>query len=498
MDLKRSFNIFALAVAIAAPAFASKQRLDPEIYQPTIDYLQSRREHRILETSLQPWTQVEFDQYLSQEKMSDEDRAFFQQMNKNTFTDRGFIFNAQWKNEFVFHNSRSVKLLQLNAFTDPLLSHRNNVYAPESFGLTAGQFYVEFEDFLSFDVKPIFLFHDVPGFRKFTLREAYASIHLNKLSIDIGKAAVRWGYGAYHSMIFSDDLEPFFMIRARNSEEVEFDGFLSFLGKMKFEMMYGWLDQFRTYPYGNIMGALFSFQPTNRFQFHLGQTVLYNGQGAPTDNPSVFLGEIFLDLPKNANPANRNSFIGFRYRIPKIEIEPYIDLYVEDCCTFPYFQPRDIQQLIGVYVPPMGDSKKIDLTLEFVRTNYITYRHPFPYTQSRKILGDPLGPDAIGVYLMARYFQSKQLQFGGTYAFEIRGRDGRALSNKGFVDIRTVEPSYQEAEIRNRYEQSVNFTWTPSWTWTIQAGIEHVNNAGYQSNSNRWQGLFGLQSTYAF
>lgn len=492
----KTAKFFFILILFPLIARGSQALLDPDFYQSEIDEVVSRLHDQTSYSSLQAMTQNEFKKLIESSELSPEDASFLSSSIKNTFETSHFILDARWKNFFTYSNSQPTHLLELDAQTNPFLSQNQGLYTLDgSFGGTALDFYAEAYGLVSATVRPYLIFQDQNGLRHFDLQEAYGSLHIRQLSVDVGKASVRWGYGAYQPMIFSDNFEPFFMVRIRNNEEIHFDNFLSFLGEIKFDMFHGWLDEFRTYPHGKIIGVNFSFQPTPRFNFHLSQTVLYGGDGSPTNNPLVFFTETFVD---KTNPANRNNTFGFRYRIPKIEIEPYLDVYVEDCCGSPPINPRDMLQLFGVYIPRYGQNKW-DVAIEWVRTNYITYRHEaFDYTQSQKVLGHPIGPDATGLYAVGRYFHSKAIQLDQMLAYEIRGQEGRALSNSGFIDIRTVEPTYQNPEKRYRFEEFIQYFANPNWKWTLHTGIEKINDYNYQIGINRWQAIIGIDSTYHF
>lgn len=481
-----------LLLLISSPALASLQLLDNQIYDSEFDYLNSRRENQLLETNIGQFTQDHLRDLIKNSSLTPEDREYLLKTTRNTFENQHAVVNLKWNNFFAVNNSDDLHQLEMIAHTNPFFIRENNVYIPNDYAGMAGQLYLEAFRWLSFDIKPYFLFHDDPALDTFYLKEVYASLHINKLSIDVGKMRLRWGYGAYQPMAFSDDMEPFFMVRMRNNEDIDFLGM-----KTKFELFYGWLDQFRTYPHGNIIGSTFSFQPTDRFQFHFTQTVLYGGEGAPSNSPFLFYTETFVD--SGINPANRNSSVGLRYRIPGIEIEPYLDVYIEDCCRNTIVNSRDMLNLVGLYLPPKDSNKKFDMAVEWVRTNHITYRHEaYPYTQSQKILGHPIGPDATGIYAVARYFHSKQLQFETLLAYENRGREGRALSNRTYKDIRTVEPGFEDAEQRHRAEEYIHFLATPAWKWTVHLGLERINHLNYVLRDDKWQGIFGLESSYNF
>src|SRR5262249_37428860 len=140
-----------------------------------------------------------------------------------------------------------------------------------------------------------------------------------------------------------------------------------------------------------------------------------------------------------------------------LEVEPYVELMWEDCCGTPPINPRDMLNLSGIYLPRLDPDGKLDATFELVRTNHISYRHDTfssGYTYKDRMIGHPLGPDALGIYGQFRYFYSDDLQMKLLLAFELRGREEQSQTN---VDITAVYPSFQEPEQRQRAQFEMNF-----------------------------------------
>lgn len=489
MFSKSSFKFFALSLlGFSFSAFASAELLDPKTFGLVFEQVEAQNSMQHQHATLG---------LLSQ----DQARELYPDLSdilKNTAESEYGVFNARLNTFFFLHNSRPTQQLDLDATTNPFFNTFNGAYANKHFGGLSADLYGEAFRFFSFNLKPYFMLHDDPTRRNVFIQEAYGSVHFNALTFDLGKTRLHWGQGAYQPMVFGDDYDPFFMLRLRNNRDIHFDGFLKFLGDIRFEMMYGWLDEHHVYPNGNIIGTTFSFQLNKRLQVHFDETVLFGGDGAPTHNPLVFFSESFLDTRQNL--ANRNFVLGFRYRIPFLEIEPYADFYAEDCCGSNAINPRNVLNLVGLYVPPKDAGKKFDYTVEWVRTNYITYRHDaFDVTNSQKVLGHPIGRDSMALYGKVRYFHSRDLQFDNMLTYEIRSYQERAfISSDAFVDIRTAYPFFEDKERRIRFKQTASYFINSKWRAGLDWGIERVLNYGYLDGNHRWQGLFGLQTSYNF
>ena len=111
----------------------------------------------------------------------------------------------------------------------------------------------------------------------------------------------------------------------------------------------------------------------------------------------------------------------------------------------------------GLYAIPAGEWNGETNHAEWIRTTEITYRNGLfqsGYADRGHLLGHPLGPDAMGFYLFARYLYDDPLWFQTRFGFERRGRNEK---NQGGGDIRGIIPTFEAPE--NRFQFSVRPTW---------------------------------------
>ncbi len=168
----------------------------------------------------------------------------------------------------------------------------------------------------------------------------------------------------------------------------------------------------------------------------------------------------------------------FRWRIPVIEIEPYAELFWEDCCPDNPFNPRDMLNLVGIYVPKLTPDGRADLAIEWVRTNQITYRNA-PYTDGfyykGHAIGHPIGPDGMGIYGIFRYFHSPRLWGKVVTAWERRER----LANPNPEDRFRIQ-----FDVRHEINRSIRLRY--------EAGYEHVRDFNFAPGANRNNFLVGF------
>lgn len=394
-----------------------------------------------------------------------------------------WLLGSSVEQSFWLHNSKTTDLLQVTAVANPLISHTRNTSLSENpFGFFSWDGYLQYKERFSLQWDLRLVADDLRD-DAFLPSLLFASTHFRKISVDVGKIPVAWSASFEHRMIFSDGFDPFWGVRIRSNEAID----VPLLRKARFEVIYGLLDEFRPRPNGYIIGMMFSVKPLERLEIMFGQTVLFGGEGAPSQNPLVFYTELFL--PRSENPANRNIFTGISYRIPAIEVQPYINLYGEDCCS-PIISQRTVQESYGLTFFKLDKRQKLQLNLERIRTNFITYRHAFAeYVEGNQIMGNPIGPDGRGNYIHLFYHHSPRALFKLSYAHESRGHDGRAFL---FNDNRPVEefvPEYQTAEKRRRITLESQFETKQRLSLSFKLGLERVNNLRYREGVDDWFGL---------
>ncbi len=499
------FTILSCALFVSFNSKASTLFRPDSVELEQMDHLVSQSSKIVHPWSIQPISHEYMADLLEQiEPESTYEKQFTaflkRYMNAHSVSSETSWLDLEARLGYSMTNSRPVQLLQIDAVSNPLLSGNEGMFSYRGHhGFLGMRVQGEWNNHLSFSALPTLrltsndvLLNDSASFY---LPEALLTFRFNKFAMEAGRGAIRWGNGRFGHLLFSGDHYPLYLARLRSNEPVSLPGFLRFLGPMRFEAFFSQLDKNREFPHAKLIGMLFVFAPHPRLEFSLGQTVLYGGDGAPTNNPLVYFSEKVADA---SNPANRNFLISARYRIPGLEIEPYAEMLVEDCCDINFFNPRDVVNLYGIYFPRIDPSGKADFAFEWVRTNHITYRHnPYSsgYVYNGRNLGHPLGPDANGIYGILRYFHTPSLMAKMVVAYEIRGRLEYSFSKN---DIRTAVPSFQAPEDRLWVRFKVDWAPHPGMHFSPEIGLERVTHEGYQLHEDHWQGTGGVEFRYVF
>jgi len=370
------------------------------------------------------------------------------------------------------------RLVPMTAFqTNPLLDNRegqlvndggNAWFAPRARGDL-------FEGF-SYEIEPIGVAnsHGANDTRVY-FRRAYGKATFGQLEVKAGLSPVQFGMGRYSNLGFSANAEPLPTVRLSNAEPLTFPSFLEGLGPTRFELFVARLDADREFPNPWLEGLQLDFLPTPRFEVGFYLTFQFGGSGTNGN----FLSPFGKDL--TGAPSNRNFGMNFRYRVPGIELEPYLELHAEDCCGPNYFawNTRDILSLCGLYFPKLDAEGKWDLAVEWARTNFITYRHDVylsGYKFKKQGLGHVIGSDGDGFYGILRYFASAETLSQLTLAYELRRPPGATAAQ----------------ERRYRIQSQLTQDLTPRIHLSTEVGYEHAQDFGFtagQTKSNYFAGF---------
>lgn len=404
--------------------------------------------------------------------------------------------------QYRFTDSPSLPVLQVQAITNPFLDKIEGRFQQDgSNAWIEPQAALQLGRWLDLVARPSFRFSsEEVGFQDdtdFEIQRAYAVLHVRAMDLEVGRDSIRWGVGRLGNLLFAGNSEPFNLVRLRNSTPVLMPGILNWMGPTSMEAFATRLDGVQLIPNPYLVGSKVSFKPTRALELGIGYTVEFGGDGAPSNSPLLYFGEFVTDA-KNA--TNRNFIIDARYRFSRLNIEPYAEILVEDCCDEVVVNPRDMQNLFGVHLPSIDGAGKVDMTLEWVRTNQITYRHQTfqsGYELRNHIMGHTLGPDGMGVYGEVRYWANADSRLKLSCAYETRGRRALTLKDQPIV---TLVPAYEASESRARavVAWEHRLPWGRSLWLEAQTGWEHANNFGFLSGVERDNLLaaLGLRAKY--
>ncbi|HEY7616198.1 MAG TPA: capsule assembly Wzi family protein, partial [Terriglobales bacterium] len=179
---------------------------------------------------------------------------------------------------------------------------------------------------------------------RFQLLEGTVSLAVKNLQFSFGKQSLWLGPGGSGALLFSNNAEPFTMLRVDAVSPYQVPLLSRIFGPVRSEYFIGqlaghdWIYQPPTL-YGPatgrqpfIHGAKTSFKPTQNLEFGFGFAAMFGGPGLPVTWP-WFLKTFYshkADLAQN--PGKRFSSFDFTYRIPKLRnwLTAYVDSLVVD------------------------------------------------------------------------------------------------------------------------------------------------------------------------
>jgi len=362
---------------------------------------------------------------------------------------------------YLYLESDSRSIPRTDGKLNPLLSGQEGRFIDEGNLVWAGPVVRGGFGALSYSAEPMWL-HPRPNSDQYFLQRGSAKLTLGKLEIEAGKETPQWGYGRNGSLLFSGQHESVYQLSLGNSQPIELPGFLKILGPARSHFFAMLMDSNQTtFPNSQIIAAKFSVQPMERWELGFGNFVQLGGKGS-SSSPLTYFGEAFGG---GTNAANRGFVLDTRIKVEEFGIEPYAELYWEDCCNGVFFNSRDAVLLVGVFAPNLF-SPRMDYSLEWVQTNMITYRHN-PYASGLfyqgQGLGHPLGPDGSGVYHTLRYFFSPSMVLRTVAAHEWR----------------RAPAAGQEPEFRYRIVSDLRSEPAPGLSFGCSIGFEKTENFNF-------------------
>ncbi len=254
---------------------------------------------------------------------------------------------------------------------------------------------------------------------RFRVLEAYVSLELGNINLSFGKQSLWWGPNRGGSMLFSNNSEPIYMMRASTIHPFQMPGFLSKLGPARSEFFFGRISGHGFPPRPFLHGQKLSFKPTKNLELGFTRTVVMGGTGRPLTTRS-FVRSMFsltsdLNIP-GQEPGDRRSGFDFSYRLPKLRdwVTIYSDSFVDDDVS-PLAAPRRGPISPGIYFAKIPKLPRLDLRVESAfsdlrlnssiggQFNYVNVRYPEGYTNNGQIIGHWIGREALGFLAMASY-----------------------------------------------------------------------------------------------
>lgn len=274
----------------------------------------------------------------------------------------------------------------------------------------------QFDEITYLGPTPTMQAENLPERDPFRLVEAYGSLHLLGHEISGGKTDAWLGPGYGSAMAWSNNAENIYSLRINRVEPLSIPWVSKVMGPLRYDFFVGSL---KGHYYLNspwVHSEMFSFRPTDNFEFAFERTIIWGGKGhAPVTLHTFFHG--FFDANDTTqaekisrdDPGARYSDFTFSYRLPFVR--KYATLTLDSIChddVTPISAPRRAAYRTGLYISQIPGMRKLDFRVEAVTTdpgvarsrggqfNYWEVIQKEGYTNQGNIMGDWIGREAKG------------------------------------------------------------------------------------------------------
>ncbi len=342
----------------------------------------------------------------------------------------------------------------------------------------------------------------------FRLVEGSLSFHLLGHEISGGKTDAWLGPAQGGAMAWSNNAENIYSFRINRVEPLNIFLLSKVLGPMRYDFFYGSLKGHTAPNHPYVHSEMFSFRPTNNFEFGFERTIIFGGAGHSPVTLHAFI-KGFFDLSdtgpvlKNSrdDPGARFSIFNASYRLPFVRKYAtfYVDSMAHDDVT-PISAPRRASYRTGLYISQFPKLNKLSLRVEAVTTdpgvrrsmggtfNYFEAIQLQGYTNKGLITGDWIGREAKGGQAWLTYHLSGnewvELEYlnkktpkdfipGGTTQNQLKisivKRLGRNLEMNSWFQYEGWKAPIYKPGLQKNATVAVQFTWFPKLhTYPVQ------------------------------
>jgi hypothetical protein len=267
---------------------------------------------------------------------------------------------------------------------------------------------------------------------------------------------------------------------------------LRHVGPMKASIFYADLGGDQNFPHPYFVGYKFSILPSDRVELGVAVYTKAGGHGSPRASFSARVVDAFPFLDAafyggligtrgKYEFSDRYAGVDGRWRLPRLaSAELYWELLLND------FDVRRLRSVLwedaghiaGVVLPRLTASGRLGATLELHHTGLRYYEHhqfTSGQTLHRILIGDALGPDALGAFATVDWYASTRSRLSIDAAVERRSSDRYSLREGPGFGFQRVQSNPREGRAR------LTVSWrTPSQHEALgfltQAGLEHTRN----------------------
>lgn len=327
---------------------------------------------------------------------------------------------------------------------------------------------MKFFDSVALYLHPEYVDSSSAGDGDVELIEGYGKLALGNLEVEIGKDSLWWGPGYHGSMLISNNVEPFKMIKVSNPHPVQLPWIFRSFGPFKAVWFLTELEENRAIPWAKLTGLRFNFKPHPNVEIGLSRTIMFAGSGVPNTDLGDYLA---IFWPKNEQgyenqlaSINASLLVPLNGKIPAKSIKLYTDFTGEDAAGISKYTP-----LLGIQLNDILRTGRTDLRIEYADNNVSGYPNVFythgiyqsGHTYKGRIIGHHMGTDARDLYIRLTHYLTKDLILGVEFDREV-GRHVGDLSaphqttNQLGFDLTFFTTNSWQLNTSYRYEDSKN------------------------------------------
>lgn len=386
----------------------------------------------------------------------------------------------------------------IDAVINPLVNYRQGRHIVDGATLALeSTHWLRATNYFAMLVQPRFqlglAINDQPDDNGVFVQNLYGKFNFKNFEIEMGRDNLVYGQGVNAGILLSNNPRGLDMIKLSNDAPFFFPWVLKYIGANKISFFYADLGPEQNFPHAYLTGYKWSLQPISFVEVGASLLVQAGGEGSPPasfgDRVASLFG--FNPEPEGHQVSNKIGGFDFRFRIPPLRgAELYGEVMFDDRHNNFFSQAQlidDAAYVGGLYVPRANTTGSVDLRLEFHKTGNRFYRHGTwnsGWTLNRFLLGDNLGPDALGTYLEAHWDLSDRHLLGFYGAFESRSRDIWAVEDPFQFNFVKVEDFPDENRLRFVSDWLYRMKELPLEI-RLALGYEHVWNFNYLSGNSR-------------
>jgi hypothetical protein len=344
---------------------------------------------------------------------------------------------------------------------------------------------------------------------------AYLRAAAGSFLLDVGRANVAFGHGAFGTLGVSDQAPPMLMVRVANDVPISIPWVSRISGPVRGTLFVADLGADQNFPHARLGGWKASFLPHPRLE--LGVTVLsqQGGGGAP---PASFAVRVIDLLPlydaifvtdRDFQISNKFSGIDFRFRPAWAGVELHGELLLDDWDERRVRSTlwEDAGYVLGASLPVISPDGSVTLAVEAHHVGIRMYRHSqftSGYTTRGRLIGDPLGSNANAFYARLRRDRGMGAVWEVDGAWEFRS--GKRYASSGgigeqtlhFHEIERLPHEYRRRLVGRRIGETRDRAPLGRDLRTrAEAGVEFVRNEAHGTES-RWNFMARLGAEIVF